>query len=50
MLQVGSTDDAATTSDPDLLAADLRRLADAAAQENPPVRMCAHLIRSHIPA
>ena len=39
MLQVGSTPDESTSSDYDVIANDLRQLADQAAAQEPPVRM-----------
>ncbi|KAI0628617.1 xylose isomerase-like protein [Trametes polyzona] len=39
MLQVGSTPDASTSSDYDVIARDLRQLADEAANQNPPIRI-----------
>jgi hypothetical protein len=39
ILQVGSTDDAATSSSYDKLADDLRVLADEAAKQSPPITM-----------
>ncbi|KAI0365792.1 xylose isomerase-like protein [Pilatotrama ljubarskyi] len=39
MLQVGSTPDASTSSDYDVIARDLRQLADEAAAQDPPIRI-----------
>ena len=39
MLQVGSTPDASTSGDYDVIARDLRELADEAAAQVPPIRM-----------
>ncbi|KAH9939481.1 xylose isomerase-like protein [Amylocystis lapponica] len=39
MLQVGSTDDPDTSADYDLIARDLRQLADEAAKQQPPIRI-----------
>lgn len=41
MLQVGSTPDASTSSDYDVIARDLRQLADEAAAQHPPIRVYA---------
>ena len=42
MLQVGSTPDESTSSDYDVIARDLRQLADEAAAQDPPIRMYVH--------
>ena len=39
MLQVGSTPDESTSGDYDVIANDLRQLADQAAAQEPPIRM-----------
>ena len=39
MLQVGSSDDSSSSSDYNVIAGDLRALADEAAQCDPPIRM-----------
>lgn len=41
MLQVGSSDDPASSSDRNIIAQDLCLLADEAAKERPPIRMYA---------
>ena len=43
MLQVGSSDDPDSSSDFEIIAKDLRRLADLAAQQDPPIQMSVNL-------
>lgn len=45
MLQVGSTPDPSTSSDYDVIARDLRQLADEAAVQDPPIRMYVSIFR-----
>ncbi len=45
MLQVGSTPDESSSNDYDVIAGDLRKLADEAAAQDPPIRM----YETHVP-